>query len=228
MLILTSDILLLTFNKKTLKTTILTTIILSILLLSGCNNQSSTSADSQNQNEITPKNQIYNELPKGGELSNADKEKTFDSANLKISFSTPSDWDVQERVDGKNIDIETSNYKKSDSACGGSFGKIWITITPNQNELSIPDLYDTFNDTSRFWPKKFSFDSFTSKNGLNGIQFPLIDENISDKNCPARTVTDLLDPKNKIVISIHYFHVENKSKIIEEQYQNMIDSIIIK
>lgn len=204
---------------------ILTTIVLSILLLSGCTNQSSTSIE--DQNDITPKNQISKESPKE-DLSNTNKKKIFNSANLKISFSTPSDWNVQERADGKNIDIETSSYKKSDSSCSGSFGQIWINVIPNQNDLSIPELYDTFNDTSRFWPKKFSFDSFTSENGLSGIKFPLIDDNLPDKNCPDRMVVDLLDSKNKRVISVHYFYAEDKSKITEEQYLNVVNSIVIK
>ncbi len=199
-----------------MKTKVLTIILILVFLLGGCTKQDSSKEEQTSSNK-----------PERQESTISETKERFTSSNFKISFLAYSNWEIEENLDGKNINIKTEKYKKADNECAGDFGKIWITAIPNPKNLAIIDLYDTFNDTSRFWPKKFPYESFNPENNFEGIYFPLINDGTS-VDCPSRSVVDLVDVENKRVISIHYFYTEDEDENIKEKYLELISGIDTK
>lgn len=152
--------------------------------------------------------------------------KSYESSNLKLSFSVPSAWAVTEKNENGLL-IETPEIEKSDDGCGSDYGTIWVSVTPNPKNLNINELYKSFNDSSTFWPERFNFNRYENSSGLTGIQFPEIDESVAGQTCPVRTVTNVLDTKNRRMLSVHYSHLEEFPQSSEKTVGSEKDAILV-
>lgn len=131
--------------------------------------------------------------------------KTYKDQRNDISFQYPSTWEAIDLTDSKaGVALRSPEYKTISSGKVDFSGEIYVSPIRNPENLSIEDLYATFNDTSNSWFKKFEH-SNVSYNKLTGVKFPNIKE---DGQLFERTDINIAcDGK---IVSFTYMYEEEK------------------
>ncbi len=126
--------------------------------------------------------------------------KTYTDQQNGFSFEYPTDWQVTVLPNmGGNLVLKSPGYVPIVSGQVTHQGEVYVLLTPNPKDLSIKDLYATYNDTSTLWFKNFQYQEITTP--LPGVKFPLIQEsNINYKR------TDYIFKVGKKVVSLAYIY----------------------
>lgn len=166
----------------------------------------------ENDNDANQNNQVEYDFSQDLDVS---KWAVYESAKVGMRIKYPKDWEVV------NFDDPKSDVGLRPPGVNTYMGSIYVGSISNLNELSIKDLFDTFDDTSRFWFTENAYEELPLPK-RNGIYFPEIVDKVqySNQHTEAYFVTG-----ENIVYSFQYIYLEDQknpliSQILKEVVEN--------
>lgn len=181
---------------------IISVIIITIILVGGI--YLSQRSNSEDRIQQTIKTDTSTENDNTQEAESTDWV-TFNFQEKNISFQHPDDWTIIDLPDPKaGVALRSPKYSTISSGNVDYSGEIYVNTITNSQNLSIQELFDTFNDTSRFWFDNYQYEN-VSYNGLSGVQFPKIQESGQSY---SRTDIYLTCPDK--IVSLSYLYEEDK------------------
>ncbi|MCH7492487.1 hypothetical protein IID19_02730 [Patescibacteria group bacterium] len=140
--------------------------------------------------------------------------QTYTNAEWGISFNYPADWQAIDLPDPKaGIALSSSNYQPITSGAVTFDGEFYVNSISNPNNLSVEQLFDTFDDASVFWFEKFPYEKIDI-GGNRAIKFPSLQDGTEYKRISVYIVGE------KQVISFSYQY-EGLS-----EFENIFDQIL--
>ena len=144
--------------------------------------------------------------------------KVYRNEEYGFEIRYPKNWELVNLGDfyvgNTGVVLKSPNYKPIKDGNVIHKGEIYIHGIENKNDLSIEDLFDTFNDTSRFW-----FDKFKHKDIIINGNFGVIFDYIQEDSHPSIHQSNIKSINayikgDKKVIGISYLFLENPKREI--------------
>lgn len=147
--------------------------------------------------------------------------KTYRNEEYGFEFKYPGDWKIIELADPKaGVFLKSPNYTPITSGNVTFLGEIYLRKVFNPNNLEIIDFIRSFDDNSRFWPDKFSYNNFLVKN-YKAIEFKKIEE--TNNFIMDNVFIKIRD----YIISASYLYKTNEDRSVRQIFDNIIFSLII-
>lgn len=153
--------------------------------------------------------------------------KTYKSEKLGLTIKYPQSWSVVVLENEKaGIALRSPAYVPIKSGEVTYDGEIYVNSIPNPKSLSIKNLYETFDDTSRFWFSQFPYEELTIT-GRKSIHFSGIDELMISNT--GNMITDkreeFIVQGNKKVFYFSFSYLkENKNSTISEIFRRIVEN----